>query len=212
MPKLPIDYSKSCIYVIRCKNETITEEYIGSTTNFNKRKNKHKSNCCNEKDKEYNILKNVFIRENGGWDNWDMIMIEEYSCENKRQLEMKEEQIRVERNSKLNSQSCYMEKSNYQRNLELHPNYIKEQYEKQLKLNPNICKEHYQRQLELHPNINKEQYEKRIKLNPNYCKEQYEKYKEIFLKKRREKYTCETCGEELTLGSKWRHNKQKHSS
>ena len=32
------DYSKYIIYVIKCKDENVEEEYVGSTTNFSKRK------------------------------------------------------------------------------------------------------------------------------------------------------------------------------
>ena len=47
MPRTPIDYSKSVIYKIQHleKDELV---YVGSTTNFVKRKNKHKSCCKNE--------------------------------------------------------------------------------------------------------------------------------------------------------------------
>ena len=38
----------------------------------------------------YNIFVYQFIRENGGWDNFDMILIEEYECENRLQAEQRE--------------------------------------------------------------------------------------------------------------------------
>ena len=34
MPKDIIDYSNTIIYKIYCKNETITDIYVGHTTNF----------------------------------------------------------------------------------------------------------------------------------------------------------------------------------
>ena len=70
MPRTKTDYSKTIIYVIKCKNDDITEEYIGSTTNFTKRKYQHKSSCNNEKSKDYNQLKYKIIRENGGFASW----------------------------------------------------------------------------------------------------------------------------------------------
>ena len=49
MPKKPIDYSKCCIYKIEhIENENLL--YIGHTTEFKKRKNRHKSNCHNQND------------------------------------------------------------------------------------------------------------------------------------------------------------------
>lgn len=79
MPKYQTDYSKTIIYKICCKDPNITDIYIGHTTNFIKRKNNHKTMC-------YNINNNVyiytFIRSCGGWDNWSMIPLEEFNCNN----------------------------------------------------------------------------------------------------------------------------------
>ena len=85
-----VDYSKSLIYKLCCKDPLIEDIYIGSTTNMKVRKGQHKTHCNNKNDKRYNQNKYQFIRENGGFDNWDMIMIEEYSCNSKRELEKRE--------------------------------------------------------------------------------------------------------------------------
>ena len=92
MSQKKIDYSKSIIYKLCCKNPLITDIYIGSTTNFRNRKYNHKTSCNNnsQKNKKYNSNLYKFIRDNGGFENFDMIMIEEYSCENKKQLETRE--------------------------------------------------------------------------------------------------------------------------
>ena len=47
MPKVEIDYSKTIIYKLCCKDINITDIYVGHTTNFIKRKNEHKSDCNN---------------------------------------------------------------------------------------------------------------------------------------------------------------------
>ena len=80
MPRTNIDYSNTIIYKLCCKDITITEIYIGHTTDMRKRKNKHKSVCNNETAKGYNYNVYEFIRNNGGWDNWDMIEIERYNA------------------------------------------------------------------------------------------------------------------------------------
>jgi hypothetical protein len=85
-----VDYSQSIIYKLCCKNPEITDIYIGSTTNFKCRKNQHKYRCSNEIAKQYNCYVYQFIREHGGWDNWDMIMVEQFSCNNKRECLAKE--------------------------------------------------------------------------------------------------------------------------
>ena len=80
MPKKPIDYSNTIIYKICCNDITITDCYVGHTTNFSQRKSQHKSSCNNENSEQYNSFVYKFIRENGGWDNWNMIEIERLSC------------------------------------------------------------------------------------------------------------------------------------
>jgi hypothetical protein len=85
-----VDYSDSLIYKICCKDPLITDIYVGSTRNKHRRNQDHKYNCCNENSKKYNYYVYQFIRQNAGWDNWNMIVVEEYSCENKNQLQMRE--------------------------------------------------------------------------------------------------------------------------
>jgi hypothetical protein len=120
MPKKPIDYSKALIYSIVCK----TDEnllYIGSTTNFRMRKSSHKCVCNNEKNINYNVQLYVMIRANGGWDNFEMKPIKEYSCENNIQLVIEEERIRKEINSNLNTLKAYRTIEEKQ---EDHKNYV----------------------------------------------------------------------------------------
>jgi len=80
MPRVSIDYSKTIIYRIVCKDPTIKDCYIGETTDFKSRKSKHKSTCNNIQNKDYNCNVYQFIRNNGGWNNWDMIQIEHYNA------------------------------------------------------------------------------------------------------------------------------------
>jgi hypothetical protein len=80
MPRKAIEYEKTVIYKFVCNDLNITDVYIGSTTDFSKRKNSHKSRCINENNKKYHLKIYQTIRENGGWDNWKMIEIEKYKC------------------------------------------------------------------------------------------------------------------------------------
>jgi hypothetical protein len=107
MPKQPIDYSKSIIYKIISNNPDVKEVYVGSTTDFKSRKNRHKINCNYEIGKEYNRKLYKTIRDNGGWDNFMMIPISEYPCENRIQLLIKEEEHRKELNAELNMVKCH---------------------------------------------------------------------------------------------------------
>ncbi len=91
MPKLPIDYSKTIIYKIVCKDVNIKDVYVGQTTNLQKRLALHKRCCKYENDKKYNYKLYQHIRANGGFSNWDIIMVYEYTdCKNKLQASQKE--------------------------------------------------------------------------------------------------------------------------
>ena len=86
-------YSNSCIYKLCCKDTSITDIYIGSTTNFRNRKHQHKSRCTNINSIEYTQSKYMFIRDTGGWDNWDMILIEYVNCNTILELHKKEREF-----------------------------------------------------------------------------------------------------------------------
>ena len=78
-------YHNGLIYKIICKDTTITDIYVGSTCDFQKRKRDHKSRTNNKK---WYVYK--FIRENGGWDNWEMLEITKHPCESRLELETEE--------------------------------------------------------------------------------------------------------------------------
>tara|TARA_R110000796_G_scaffold233827_1_gene352420 strand:+ start:72 stop:590 length:519 start_codon:yes stop_codon:yes gene_type:complete len=62
----------ACIYKIKhkldCDDENI---YIGSTYDLNDRISKHKSSCNNERDTNYNFKIYKYMRDNGGYDNFE---------------------------------------------------------------------------------------------------------------------------------------------
>jgi hypothetical protein len=93
------DYSKTIIYKLCCKDTSINDIYIGSTCNFRARKAEHKYRL----NKNNNRKVYQFIRDNGGWDNWDMVMIQQESVENKLQKEKLEREYIDELKPTLNS-------------------------------------------------------------------------------------------------------------
>ena len=108
MPKTAIDHSNTIIYKL-VKNDDYDNVniYIGSTTDFIRRKNKHKS-CCNcVTNKAYNDKKYQYIRDNGGWDCFNMIEVEKYNCNDGNEAKAREEYWRCHFNSKLNSRKAY---------------------------------------------------------------------------------------------------------
>lgn len=160
MPKKPMDYSHTFMYKICSKNALITETYIGHTTNFIQRKNQHKISCNNESDKNYNRRVYKFIRENGGWDNWSMIQIEDHCCNNRREAEMRER--------------YWIE--NFKANLNcVNPFTTNEEKEKQKQEWYEENKEHVLLKLKEHYNENKEQ---KIEYQKQYAEENKEKISE----------------------------------
>ena len=118
MPKLPIDYQKCVIYKLVCNNLDVTEIYVGHTSDFIRRKHCHKSNCHNENSNSYNLKVYDFIRENGGWLNWNMIEIEKFPC-NDSQEACKRERFLIENlRAMLNSYIPSRGKKEYQKEYE----------------------------------------------------------------------------------------------
>ena len=78
--------------------------YVGSTKAFRERKYQHKKKY----NKEHSQKIYTTIRENGGWDNWRMVIIEECGEINFTQARIKEEEHRVKLNANLNMQKCHI--------------------------------------------------------------------------------------------------------
>lgn len=95
------DYSNTVIYKIEHR-EKPNLLYVGCTTNFNARKHQHRCRVSNVGDKEYNVYKYRMIRENGGWDMFEMKPVKIISCKNKLEAEIEEEKTRQELKATLN--------------------------------------------------------------------------------------------------------------
>lgn len=80
MPPRAIDHSKTLIYKICCKDVNVKDAYVGETTSKTKRKSCHKVRCSDINSSFYNLYVYQFIRKHGGWENWDMVVIENYPC------------------------------------------------------------------------------------------------------------------------------------
>lgn len=136
MPRKEIDYSKTIIYKLCCKNPEIKDIYVGHTTDFRRRKCQHKYCCSNENTTKYDYNVYKFIRDNGNWDNWDMIMIEEHSCQNKLEAERKEREYIENLNATLNQVIPSRTRGEYQRTekmIEWHKKHYDENKEQILK-------------------------------------------------------------------------------
>jgi hypothetical protein len=84
------NYENTIIYKLCCKNANITDIYIGHTTDMTRRRYRHKA-CANNPNLNGG-RSNCFetIRANGGWENWDMIELEKWSCKDANEAKARE--------------------------------------------------------------------------------------------------------------------------
>ena len=186
---MKVDYSKTFIYKLCCRDPNVKEIYVGHSTDFKSRNQAHKTCCNNITDKEYNNYKYRFIRENGSYDNWIMIKLYDYPCNSKREAEAEECKTMIELNATLNSRKSFTteeEKKEYQKQ------YNKEYREKNKPELVEKTKEHY-------PNNKTEINEK--------AKVKYENNKTEINEKRKIKIKCNFCGCEIRKDALKRHQK-----
>ena len=145
MPKKNMDYSKTMIYKLCCKNPEINDVYIGHTTNYTKRKYQHKSNCNNPNTPMHNFRVYQFIRDNGNWDNWSMIVLEECNCSNKFEAESIERHWIENLNASLN---CVIPTRTEKEYRECHKERYKECHKLYQIENSEKIKEHKSKQIE----------------------------------------------------------------
>ena len=172
MPTGKVDYQKGLIYTIRTRDSV----YVGSTTNYTKRKNDHKSNINIRQQKLYKtIIENDY--------EWDMKPYQLFPCNSKLELEIEEERIRKEISADLNMNSCSgVDKEKFQKYHKEYREQHKEQNKQTRKKYRDQHKEHYKEW--------RDQHKEEIK---QYKIKHYQQNKERISEKTKEKITCE-CG------------------
>jgi len=168
MPKTILNYEKTIMYKIVCDDLTIKDCYVGHTTNMTKRKYKHKTACNNEKNKAHNRKIYQIIRQNGGWSNWSMLLIETFPCKDKHEACKREREIFEELDAKMNMVKPYRT----QEEIKLYYQDHKEDYKKYYKDHKEDYKKYYQD----HKEENKEYYKKYYQDHKEEIKEYYKKY------------------------------------
>lgn len=104
------EFKEYTIYKIECKDPEVKHLYVGSTEDYEKRVSLHKSDCNNETRKQYNLYVYRKIRELGGFDNWNIEILEKVVCR-KSDARKLEEEYRVKLKADLNSQKCHTEEN-----------------------------------------------------------------------------------------------------
>jgi hypothetical protein len=183
MPKTNIDYSKTIIYKI-INYDYAELVYVGSTTNFTKRKQSHKDAVFNQNSLRHNLKIYKIIRENGNWESWNMIKICDYPCNDKREAEFEEDKHMMELKANMNTYRASRTKEQY---------YVdnKDKIKQYRDDNKDKIKQYH------------EDNKDKIKEN---LKKYYDDNKDQINANKSKKCTCE-CGSPFTIGNKSQHIK-----
>ena len=200
--------------VYKIVSESLPEfVYVGSTMAFAKRKCQHKTSVKNINSKLYNIKLYETIRDNGGWENWRMVVIHE--CETgmtKLQAHILEEEHRIKLQANLNTKRCHRteeerkiyNQENRVEHLEQKKEYDQE-YRQEHKIKIAEKQKEYNQEHKAENAIYQKEYKQENKIKIS------EKMKDYYLTKKEElseKVTCE-CGCIVNKCCLTRHRKTK---
>ena len=112
MPRNAINYQNTIIYKLVCNNLNVTDTFVSYTTDFTNRKRSHKTDCNTQFNTDYNRKVYQIIRENDGWDNWSMIEIEKFPCNDRNEAAARARYYYELLNANMNSQAPTFDKVN----------------------------------------------------------------------------------------------------
>ena len=198
-----IDYSNTIIYKIVCNDLSVTDCYVGNTTQFRQRKSQHKRTCINSNSKSYNFPLYKFIREHSGWENFSMIEIEKFPCTDGNESRARERYYYELLNAKLNKlRPLTSEEEKKEQSKEYQKT---EKYKEKKTLRSKEYNKENKEKIKLYYKENREKILKNVQV---YNENNKDKIKEI----RAEKITC-ICGSLIAKMHKARHEKSfKHIS
>lgn len=165
------------VYIYKLK--IAGKSYVGSTKHIRHRMNCHKSECYNQNSK---IYKYKFIRENGGWDNVEIHILQE--CNEDVRFDVEDFYIK-HYNCELNEIGAVFD-------LQYHKKYYQKNKQRKIK-------------------YHKEYYEKNKEKKKEYRENNKEKRKEYVKnnkEKLNEKFNC-NCGGKYMRGNKKAHERTK---
>ena len=191
------NYDNSVIYKICCKDEAITDVYVGSTVNARNRKHTHKSTCNNKKSENHNAVVYRYIRDYGGWENWQFVLLEKFPCKDRQELIIRERYWYEMLGAKLNV--YYPQRSQKERNKEYLSRPEVKEHRKEYRKEYNSRPENRERIKEYQRTTEQKTKKKEYYARPDN-KERMREYN-------KQTYTCLPCNKVLKIGSKWSHEK-----
>jgi hypothetical protein len=206
MPRTAVDYSRTIIYKIVCNDTNVKDCYVGSTTDFSKRKYCHKSVCNKPNEKKINLKVYKMIRENGGWDNWSMVLIETHPCENKREAEKRERFWYDALNAQLNTIRPHVSEEELKEETKQRGKQYREINRDEL---IQKSKEYQEKNKDKLKEYRKEHYEQNKDEIKQQLKENYEKNKDERIQKAMERYEKNKDKRKQQMRENYKRNKMK---
>lgn len=96
------------MYKIIPKNINLIYCYVGHTTDFPSRKYQHKLACINETHTKMHLKLYQVIRENGGYNEWEMVEIEKINNKTNLEARIREQELIIEHKANLNTLNAYI--------------------------------------------------------------------------------------------------------
>lgn len=199
-------YENGKIYKLVCNTTGL--QYIGSTIeDLHRRKRQHEKDYKNWKNGIYHYITSFKILEKN---TYDIVLILEYPCENKQELERKEREY-------IESLECVnkyiptrTQKEYYNENKEQIQQYKKDWYNDNKEKHKKQQKEWREKNRDKMLEQMRKYYEKTKEKRKKTDKEYYEKNKDIINEINKERVICDICNIEMNRSSLTRHKKTAH--
>ena len=198
------------IYLIKHKTDDTKNVYIGSTINLKERIRSHRKDCNNEKRKNYNFKLYQYIRENGGFNQYEFIILECYVCNFKYELYDREDDYIKMHPNNLNSYRAYLTDEEHKNRYKKYREENKENESMRKKKYRDENKDKIKEKNKKYNDKNKDKVLERAKKyrdeNKDKIKEKNKKYRDENKEKINEKITCE-CGSIVRKADITKHRK-----
>ena len=201
------------VYKLKSNEPNITEFYIGSSVNIKARITKHKTDCNNPNTPAYNYKVYKFIRNNGGFENWEFEILLEVEVISKEELRLKYERpyqldLLPKLNGRVEGRTIEEWREDNREEILEKMKIYNEKHKVEISKK---AKERYEDNKEEILEKIKENYEKNKVAILKKMKIYREKHKEELLEKAKEKIKCGECGIYYTKSNKKQHvNSKKH--
>lgn len=167
------------MYKICPKNKDLNYCYIGHTTNIIDRMKHHKMQATSEVANKIHFKLYQAIKQNGGWNEWEMIELDKINQKTKLQARIREQELIIEHKANLNTLNAYITEEERATTKKA----ITEKYREE---NKELIRAQEKKYKEEHKEIIAEQMKKYREENKEKIREKNKEYKEKNMEKFKE--------------------------